>query len=173
MIRKAIEADLPSVARIYEEILDQEEETGVTCTNWQRGKYPTQEHARQALEAGTLFVMEENGDLFGCVNLNGVQLPEYAAIPWSIQANEEQVMVIHTLCISPRWAGRGRAREFVLFCEEEARRQGKTAMRLDTWIENVPANALYPKLDYRLAGKTMFHFMGFVWEELNCYEKLL
>jgi len=32
---------------------------------------------------------------------------------------------------------------------------------------------LKAKLGYRLAGKTMFHFMGFVWEELNCYERVL
>lgn len=173
MIRKAVEADLPRAAQIYEEILAREEETGTTSTNWQRGKYPTIEHARQALEAGTFYVMEEEGDLFGCVNLNGAQLPEYDAIPWTIPARPEEVAVIHTLCISPRWAGRGKARAFVAFCEEEARRQGKTVVRLDTWIENTPANRLYPGLGYRLAGKTMFHFMGFVWEELNCYEKAL
>lgn len=173
MIRAATEADLPKIAQIYEEILDLEEQTGVTTTNWQRGKYPTQDSAREAFAAGTLYVMEEEGDLFGCVNLNGVQLPEYDAIPWSFAADRDQVMVIHTLCISPRWAGRGKAREFVDFCEAEARRQGKHVMRLDTWIKNTPANHLYPKLGYRLAGKTMFHFMGFVWEELNCYERVL
>ena len=105
MIRAAVEADLPKVAEIYEEILALEERTGVTTTNWQRGKYPTRDDARRALEAGTLYVMEEEGDLFGCVNLNGEQLPEYDAIPWSFAAGRDQVMVIHTLCISPRWAG--------------------------------------------------------------------
>ena len=64
MIRSAVEADLPKVAEIYEEILALEERTGVTTTNWQRGKYPTRDDARRALEAGTLYVMEEEGDLF-------------------------------------------------------------------------------------------------------------
>ena len=58
MIRAATEADLPKVAQIYEEILDLEEQTGVTTTNWQRGKYPTQDSAREAFAAGTLYVME-------------------------------------------------------------------------------------------------------------------
>ena len=57
-------------------------------------------------------------------------------------------MVIHTLCISPRWAGRGKAREFVAFCEEEARRKGKKVMRLDTYEGNLPANTMYPCLLY-------------------------
>ena len=54
MIRKAVAADLPQAAGIYEEILDREETTGPVYTNWQRGKYPTIDTAREALEAGTL-----------------------------------------------------------------------------------------------------------------------
>ena len=82
-------------------------------------------------------------------------------------------MVIHTLCIRPRWTGRGKARELVSFCEEEARRQGKKVIRLDTYEGNVPANAMYPTLCYTLVGGTEFFFQGFVREVLNCYDKRL
>lgn len=105
MIRLATEQDLPLVGSIYEEILAEEEKRPASFTNWQRGKYPTVEHARAALEAGTLYVAEEDGEVYGCVNLNGEQLAEYAALNWSVPADPEDVMVIHTLCISPRWAG--------------------------------------------------------------------
>ena len=111
MVRLATEQDLPLVGSIYEEILAEEEKRPASFTNWQRGKYPTVEHARAALEAGTLYVAEEDGEVYGCVNLNGEQLAEYAALNWSVPADPEDVMVIHTLCISPRWAGRGKARE--------------------------------------------------------------
>ena len=56
MIRLATEQDLPLVGSIYEEILAEEEKRPASFTNWQRGKYPTVEHARAALEAGTLYV---------------------------------------------------------------------------------------------------------------------
>lgn len=173
MIRPACSADLSAVAQIYEEILDQEDQRPVSYTNWQRGKYPTLDTARAALEAGTLFVGEENGTIFAAVNLNGIQLPEYDRIPWQFEADREQVMVIHTLVISPRFSGHGKAREMVAFCEEEGRRQGKTVMRLDTYEGNHPANAMYPKLGYRFAGHARFLFQGFLDEVLNCYEKQL
>ena len=173
MIRPACSADLPAIAQIYEEILDQEDQRPVSYTNWQRGKYPTLDTARTALEAGTLFVGEENDTIFAAVNLNGIQLPEYDRIPWQFEARSEQVMVIHTLVISPRFSGRGKAREMVAFCEEEGRRQGKTVMRLDTYEANHPANAMYPKLGYRFAGHARFLFQGFLDEVLNCYEKQL
>ena len=171
-IRPATAADLHGITAIYDAILDREE-AGPVYTNWQRGKYPTADTARQALEAGTLYVGEDNGFLWGVVNLNGIQLPEYDAIPWSIPADREQVGVIHTLCIQPAFGGRGLARRMVAFCEAEARRQGKTVMRLDTWEGNLPANQMYPALGYRFAGAAEFFFQGFLRETLNCYEKAL
>ena len=107
MIRPARDADLDPIARIYEEVLDQEDARPVSYTNWQRGRYPTRDTARQALEEGTLWVLEEEGAVCGCVNLNGVQLPEYSQIPWSIPAAPEEVGVIHTLVIRPSLSGRG------------------------------------------------------------------
>ena len=172
MIRPATAADIPGIAAIYDAILTREEH-GPVYTNWQRGKYPTAGTAREALNAGTLYVLEENNEISGVVNLNGIQLPEYAAVPWSIPAAPEEVAVIHTLCIHPAQAGRGMARQMVAFCEEEARRQGKTVMRLDTWEGNEPANRMYPSLGYTFAGAAEFFFQGFIHEVLNCYEKAL
>ena len=171
-IRPATAADLDGITAIYDAILDREE-AGPVYTNWQRGKYPTADTARQALEAGTLYVGQEDGFLWGVVNLNGIQLPEYDVIPWTIPAEREQVAVIHTLCIHPAVSGQGRAKQMVAFCEEESRRQGKTVMRLDTWEGNLPANRMYPALGYRYAGAAEFFFQGFIREILNCYEKAL
>ena len=173
MIRLAAAAEIPAITNLYNAILDQEER-GPVYTNWQRGKYPTADTAQQALDAGTLYVGEtEDGTLWGVVNLNGLQLPEYDEIPWSIPAERGQVGVIHTLCIHPEQAGHGYAKQLVAFCEAEARRQGKTVIRLDTWEGNAPANHLYPSLSYAFAGATEFFFQGFIHEILNCYEKAL
>lgn len=173
MIRPAVSDDLAAVAKIYEEILDEEDNRPASYTNWQRGKYPTIDTARGALERGELFVAEEDGDLYAAVILNGTQLPEYDNIPWSFSARPDQVGVIHTLVVSPRWKGQGKAREMVTFCEEESRRRGKTVMRLDTYEGNIPTNAMYPRLGYRLAGATEFFFQGFIHEVLTCFEKQL
>ena len=173
MIRPATAGDLPAIEAIYNAIFDVEE-AGPVYTNWQRGKYPTYDTARQVLEQGTLYVGEdESGFLWGVVNLNGVQLPEYADIPWQFSAEDAQVAVPHTLCIHPQRAGQGLARRMIAFCEDTARAQGKTVMRLDTWEGNLPANHLYPLLGYSLAGATEFFFQGYIHEILNCYEKRL
>ena len=80
MIRFAAPSDLPQVLEIYDAILTQEESGGPVYTNWRRGKYPTADTAWSALKAGTLYVGESGSALWGVVNLNGIQLPEYALL---------------------------------------------------------------------------------------------
>ena len=99
MIRKATAGDLPKIGEIYDAIFDLEEQGAPVYTNWLRGTYPTVETARQVLEAGTLYVGEEDGTVWGVANLNDIQLPEYDNIPWTIPAEREEVAVIHTMCI--------------------------------------------------------------------------
>ena len=168
MIRLAREYDLEQAASIYDEILDLEEQT-ISYTNWQKGKYPTINDARKAYSQETFYVGEDEGLIWGSMILNDVQLPEYNDIPWSIEA--DKVMVIHTLCISPRFTGKGKAKEMVLFAEKLAKDKGYEAIRLDTYEGNLPANTMYPKLGYKFAGSTEFFFQGFIHEILNCYEK--
>ena len=55
-IRKATEADISAVAAIYDALLDREEQ-GLLTTGWTRGVYPTEQTARDALAAGTLYVL--------------------------------------------------------------------------------------------------------------------
>ncbi|TAH64769.1 MAG: GNAT family N-acetyltransferase [Anaerolineaceae bacterium] len=168
MIRLARENDLELAAKIYDDILDLEEET-ISYTNWQKGIYPTIKDAKKAYLEGTFYVGEDDGIIWGSMILNELQLPEYANIPWTIET--DRVLVIHTLCISPNFTGKGKAKEFVKFAEKYAKDNGYEAIRLDTYEGNLPANSMYPKLGYRYAGCTEFFFQEYIHEILNCYEK--
>ncbi len=170
MIRKGTAADLDGCAQVYDAHLNHEAAT-VSYTNWIKGAYPTRATAEKALAAGTLYVDEEDGVIVGCANLNHIQPAEYAKIPWTIPAREEEVLVIHTLVFRPTHTGGGRGRRFVAFAEELAKSQGCKVIRLDTYEGNEPAKAFYPKLGYRYAGLTEFFFEQVIWENLVCYEK--
>lgn len=172
MIRLAKQADIDEVEKIFDEILDTPEM--VRTTSWLKGKYPTRADAQKALDEGTLYVGEdEAGRLYGSANLNHIQPPEYAKIPWEIapESSGAEVLVVHTLCIRPSCAGKGHGKEFVAFAEELAREKGCKVVRLDTYEGNLPAATLYQSIGYRLAGSTLFHFQNVIWETLICLEK--
>ena len=53
MIRKAVKDDVSSIVRIYDAILDREEEAEEKLIGWVRGIYPTEQTAEEALRKGT------------------------------------------------------------------------------------------------------------------------
>lgn len=171
-IRPATENDIPAVAAIYERILDVEEARPEPVVCWLRGVYPTEDTARTALGKGTLYVMEDGGNLVAAAKIDQEQVPEYADCPWQYDAAPEQVLVLHTLVVDPAQGGKGYGPAFVAWYEAEARRRGTPYLRMDTNQRNAPARAMYRRLGYRESGVVSCTFNGIPGVRLVCLEKL-
>ena len=172
MIRRATEADIPAVAAIYDR-LHTEEEAGRVTIGWIRGVYPTEDTAWQALRRGDLFVQEEAGQIVGGAIINQTQVDAYYGGPWQYEAEESEVMVLHTLVIDPDTAGRGYGKQFVAFYENYAGQNGCKVLRMDTNSRNFRARAMYAKLGYREAGIVPCVFNGIGGVGLVLLEKAL
>lgn len=171
-IRRAAQQDIPAVAAIYEAIHTREEQ-GQTTVGWARGIYPTQATAQAALDRGDLFVQEENGVITGAAIINQQQVDCYAGGRWRFPAEDQQVMVLHTLVISPAAARRGLGKAFVRFYEEYALQNGCPYLRMDTNARNLGARALYHKLGYEEADVVPCVFNGIEGVQLVLLEKYL
>lgn len=152
LFRPAAESDLDAIERHYTELLTHEAETGRSTTNWSLGVYPTRQTAAAALATGTLWVLEREGKPVASVILNHHQDDFYATIGWQYPAPPEQVLVVHTLCIPPRYAGQGLGRECVSRIKQQA---AAMAAPSSGWI---PGPAIFPpppctrKMVFRFAG---------------------
>lgn len=142
--RKATEVDIPAITAIYDHTHDLEER-GETTIGWIRGVYPTEETAREALDADDLFVMEEDGAVVAAARINQAQVECYARANWSFDAAPEQVMVLHTLVVEPAQKGHGFGPQFVQFYEDYARAHGCPVLRIDTNARNQAARRLYAR----------------------------
>lgn len=171
MFRVATAKDVPAVAQIYADIVAGEAAT--PHTGWLPGVYPTAATAQAAVDRGELFVYEENGAILAAAILNQAQVDIYAQGDWRYAAPDDRVMVLHTLVVSPRAAGRGLGSRFVGFYEDYARAHGCAVARLDTNAINTPARALYGKLGYREAGIAPCDFNGIPGIHLVLLEKQL
>jgi len=100
IVRKANANDIDSVADIYDEI-HTEIEKGVFSTGWIRGIYPLKSTAQNAFEKDWLFVAEEEGKIVAAAIINQYQGPIYEEAAWEFEATENEVMVLHTLVVSP------------------------------------------------------------------------
>ena len=172
MIRRAAAADLDAICAIYSEIFAHERETE-RFTQWIEGVYPTRETAGRGIDAGTMYVLEESGAVRASVILNSFQPAEYYEIPWLYPVADEDVLVIHTLCVSPGFAGRGTGTRMVDFAAGVALGGGKRVIRLDTNAKNLPAQRFYLKNGYRLSGSHHALHEGVLDTELVYMERKL
>lgn len=168
--RKAERADIPAIAEIYADI-HTAEESGKTSTGWIRSIYPTRKTAEQSLERGDLFVAEDNGIIVGTAIINQQQVDVYEKGNWSYDAPDAEIMVLHTLVISPKYSGKGYGSGFVRFYEEYALSHNCRYLRIDTNAKNARARAMYKKLGFQEIGIVPCVFNGIEGVQLVLLEK--
>ncbi len=170
--RKAVLADIPAVARIFEQVIEAQEQ-GLLTVGWQKGVYPTEETARAALGRKDLFVAEHGGQIVAAAVINQLQVDVYGQAQWRHPAKDEEVMVLHTLAVSPKEGGKGVGSAFVAFYEEYARQHGCRHLRMDTNERNLRARSLYERLGYEEIGIAPCTFNGIGGVKLVLLEKYL
>lgn len=172
IIRKAKPKDIDAVALIFEHIIE-EEEKGRCTVGWQRDVYPTRNTALAALEQDDLFIMEEDQKIVAAMRLNKEQVPEYQKCQWEYPANDDQVMIMHTLVVEPSVKKRGYGRKMVEFYEKYASENNCPYLRIDTNALNTRARALYKNFGYKEIGIIPCVFNGISGVNLMCIEKKL
>lgn len=158
-IRKATQEDIDAVALIFEHILEEQEKGNYTI-GWQRGVYPTRNTVVTALEKDDLFVMEEDGDIVAAMRLNQEQMPEYKKCQWEYPAEDDQVMVMHTLVVEPSVIKQGYGGKMVDFYEKYAKENHCPYLRIDTNALNSRARAMYKKYGFKEIGIVPCDFNG-------------
>ncbi|MGN1122178.1 MAG: GNAT family N-acetyltransferase [Eubacteriales bacterium] len=169
MIRRATNADIDAVEAGYTELLTFEEKNG-SFSNWQRGVYPVRATAEKALASGTLYVLEENGQICASVILNHVPPCEHEKIAWRYPVPDCEALTVHTLCVPPEHAGKGCGKRMMAFALTLARDTGCKVVRLDTYEGNIPAQSLYTKLGFSKAGSAEVVLEGVLAERLLYFE---
>ncbi len=159
IIRKANIKDISAIANIYDEICDAQDE-GKLAVSWIKGIYPTEDTAMAALKRDDLFILEEDGTIVGTGIINQKQMDAYYGADWKFPAKDQEVMVLHTLAISPKVGRKGYGSAFVKYYEEYARENGCCYLRMDTNEINKTARALYNKLGYEEIGMVPCNFNG-------------
>lgn len=170
MTRKALREDIEKIANLYNEILDFEATNG-SYSNWVKGVYPTKSTAQAGFEDGNLYVIEDNGEICASIILNHIQPEVYGKIHWKYLAEDENVLVIHTLSVNPHKAGKGYGGELVNFAFKKAAELGCTSVRLDTYAANFPAATLYKDCGFRYAGTAFSVLNGVIPEMQIFFEK--
>lgn len=79
---------------------------------------------------------------------------DYESANWQYPA--ERFVVLHRLCVHPRFQGQGIARQAMDYLEQEVRNSGFSCIRLDAFPQNPAAIRLYESRGYGRAGEITY-----------------
>lgn len=86
-----------------------------------------------------MFFSELDGKIASAVAVVPRQEKEYHDVPWKMNPADDEVSVIHILCVAPEFQKKGIAARTMRAVIEMSRKSGKKAVHLDALKCNTPA----------------------------------
>lgn len=136
-----------------------------------KGIYPSRDNARAGVKDHTLFVARSDGKIAGSYILDHHPEEAYHSVKWKIKADYRDILVVHTLVVHPAFLRMGVGRTFMEHALQLARDTGIKSIRLDVYVKNLPAIALYKRCGFVYIDTVDLGYgqYGLDWFEL--YEK--
>ena len=98
------------------------------------------------------------------------QSKDYHCINWSIDAADDEVAVIHILCVNPDYQQQGIGKRMIQESIAIAKKEMKKAIRLDALESNTPAHRLYQSLGFEYRGKQHLYAENTGWTNFLFFE---
>lgn len=163
--RQCESIDLQYVIGMYAQATEALHARGIM--QWQVGEYPDAEMLANDIACGNMYKLLYDGAIAGIVVINAEFEDEYADADFKITGG--RIAGFHRLCVPVDMQGKGFGYKLMVHAEGMARTLGYTSVRLDTHVDNTPANAIYRRLCYSFAGNIRYS-KPYLY---NCYEKRL
>jgi ribosomal protein S18 acetylase RimI-like enzyme len=128
--------------------------------------YPDKTVMLADIASNSLYTARLDNNIAGIIAVNEIQSFEYQSIPWS--NNPGNPLIVHRLCVHPKYQGRGLAKLLMNFAETYAGENKYDSIRLDAFVDNKAAVRLYDSMNYENKGTVKFRKGSFY-----CYEKIL
>lgn len=151
LLTKATQDDFSAVCALYETACQHMLAKG--NHQWCWGGYPNSSLVQADLDAQTLYVVRQEGEIVCAVCIVDEDDREHAQVNWLFGG---KVGMFHRLAVSPAAQGKGLGRQVMAEVIDILRGLGCSCLRCDTFCENIPALNLYRSLGMRDAGEVFY-----------------
>ncbi len=170
----ATPSDYEAIRDFYYDLIDAMEHYEYSAL-WQKDTYPSQEFLKNAIHNHEVYIArDERVDaIMVCMVVNHSYNEGYKKVRWSIDASDDELLVIHTLGVGDSYAGRGLAKQAVTAVINMAREQGIKTIRMDVLEHHMPAQRAYEKIGFRCAETVNMFYEDTGWTNFKMYEYLI
>ncbi len=148
---KAQDGDKDEVMQLLNAAKENMKENGID--QWDE-IYPAISDVSKDIKDGTLTLVKQGGKLVAVYTLNKHQDAAYKF--GDFKDNSDNYIVLHRLCVNPKYEGMGIAARTLKHIDEEALKEGFSSIRLDAFTKNPRAVKLYENAGYNYAGDAYF-----------------
>ena len=131
--------------------------------------YPNIATFKNDLKEESLYVIEKNEKVIGCIVMSQIMDEFYQNVDW-ITSNKKN-LYLHRLAIHPKFQKRGFAKQLMNFSFDFAKKNKFTSIRLDTFSGNPSNNIFYIKLGFKKLGEIYFRKQSD--KPFYCFEKIM
>jgi len=131
--------------------------------------YPNKEIFEEDVKNETLYVIEADSKVVGCICISDVIDDVYKKVKWLTSTNKN--VYLHRLAVHPDFQGQGLALKLMNFAEQLTFKKGYKSIRLDTFSGNAKNNKFYKLQGYKKLEKIFYRKQSDM--PFHCYEKIL
>ncbi|KRL03435.1 GNAT family N-acetyltransferase [Liquorilactobacillus capillatus] len=153
-VRRAIQSDVESIQTFYNDSLPL---INIQQTSWIPNVYPNFSDALNAISKKEFFIcLDEQDIVVGSMILNHESDKAYQKLEWlkSEKNSKQGNLIVHTLISHPKKPKKGIASYMIMFIKKYAAENNMASIRLDTFVNNIPARKLYEKNGFSYIGRT-------------------
>lgn len=172
MLKRAEYRDALKIENYYKYVIDNTENMD-KYGRWIYGQHPTDEMIEGYIINGSMYFAEEDGIITAAVAVTFFQDEDYHSVQWNVEAKDDEVAVIHILCINPKKQRCGLAKKIVNEIIDLAKIKRMKAVRLDALCCNTPAHRLYEDLGFINCGIQNWYASNTGFIDFYLYELVL
>lgn len=151
-IERANSIDVNAMEEFYRDVTKHLEAT-INYPGWVYDIYPIREDAENNIQTETLYVVRDKDRIAGSFIMSHECHEGYNDGDWSVKAEKDEFLVIHTLCVHPDYLRHGLGKMMVEEAIRLAKEYGMKALRLDVYEGNEPAASLYERYGFKACGR--------------------
>ena len=150
IFRKAQKNDVETVLSLYKAVI------GMTFCTWNES-YPGKEEITEDLSAGTLYVLEDNRELFGAVSI----VPENELNDFDCWTIKENAREFARVVIRQDHQRKGLSVHLIEGVIQKLQKQNAAAIHIAAAKENIPALKLYQRMGFTFCGEAELYGQHF------------
>lgn len=165
-------SDFDRIADFYRSVIENTSDIE-KYARWVYGQHPTDVMILNYIRQGAMYLLMDAQTIVGAVALTPSQGEDYHTINWAVDAADDEVTVVHLLCVHPAYQRQGIGKRLILESIGIAENALKKAIRLDALASNTPAHRMYRSLGFEHRGTQHLYAENTGWTDFLFFEYVL